>query len=494
MLNKKITQLHSGNAHYENKKLFNNSGTTEDFDEVIRAYERQGFSYTPEVYNEQMHWLRSRYYKATGSSGKVLIYRIFAEDVDVQTTKQEVHATLIHRFGNELHPILNDRAIYLLQMTIGQKYDPSSTDSFVVQDYSFFRNIYKPPMLTPTAKVLERPNVWQQYLDRIMPPENLCTLDNGTDIKEQDYYEAWLAQRIKTPTEPNTVIMVLRGEHGTGKGFIGDMLMKQMLGETNYLACSMKQFVGQFADFKYSKTLVQIEEATLSNRNEITQKLKAEATQDRPLGEVKNKEKAQQRKYFGIYLSSNEEYPVRIEANDRRFFVPCFSRHLSNPVETHEFYKDTFLAWLNDQDGYQTMLNYFHALDISGFNFLRPPMTASKEVLMETDDNVSQLTHRVSLMLQSNYTDYAFSRESVIKKWKLNTHYAEEALRGAGFKSKQSRNFNTEGDSGKRLWVHNSFDFDWPEVSLRLFDPDNELNSTILIHGEPTFNPKKYET
>ena len=170
-----------------------------------------------------------------------------------------------------------------------------------------------------------------------------------------------------------------------------------------------------------------------------------------------------------------------------------FLGHLSDPVETHEFYKDTFLAWLNDQDGYQTMLNYFHALDISGFNFLRPPMTASKEVLMETDDNVSQLTHRVSLMLQANYKDYAFSRESVIKKWKLNTHYAEEALRGAGFKSKQSRHFNTDGDSGKRLWVHHSFNFEHPEESLRLFNPDYELSSTILIQGNPTFNAKKYE-
>ena len=83
MLNKKITQLHSGNAHYENRKQYN-ATSTEDFDELIRASERQGFSYIPEVYNEQMYWLRSRYYKATGGSGKVIVFRIFdQEDIGI---------------------------------------------------------------------------------------------------------------------------------------------------------------------------------------------------------------------------------------------------------------------------------------------------------------------------------------------------------------------------------------------------------------------------
>jgi hypothetical protein len=492
MLNKKITQLHSGNAHYENRKQYN-ATSTEDFDELIRASERQGFSYIPEVYNEQMYWLRSRYYKATGGSGKVIVFRIFDQE-DIQTTEQEVHATLQNKYGNQLHPVLQERAIYLLQTTIGQKYDPSSTQPFVVQDYSFFRNTYKPPTLTPTAEVLERPYVWQQYLDRIMPPENLCTLDNGTDIKEQDYFEAWLAQRIQTPTEPNTVIMVLRGEHGTGKGFIGDMLMKQMLGKSNYQACSLDQLTGKYVEGLYSKTLIQIEEAILSNRNKITQQLKALATQEEQWAEAKYRNATKKRKYFGIYLTSNEEYPVRIENNDRRFFVPCFSQHLNTPVESHEFYKDTFLAWLKEQDGYQIMVNYFHSLDIKGFNFLRPPMTASKEALMETDDNASQLTHRVSLMLQNDYKDYAFKLEAVVKKWKLSNYHAAKALTGAGFKSKLSRHFNTEGENGKRLWVHHSFGFDNPYENLKLFNPDKELDSTILVHSKrspyPSFNTK----
>ena len=121
-------------------------------------------------------------------------------------------------------------------------------------------------------------------------------------------------------------------------------------------------------------------------------------------------------------------------------------------------------------------------------------MTASKEALMETDDNASQLTHRVSLMLQNDYKDYAFKLEAVVKKWKLSNYHAAKALTGAGFKSKLSRHFNTEGENGKRLWVHHSFGFDNPYENLKLFNPDKELDSTILVHSKrspyPSFNTK----
>ena len=46
-------------------------------------------------------------------------------------------------------------------------------------------------------------------------------------------------------------------------------------------------------------------------------------------------------------------------------------------------------------------------------------MTASKEALMETDDNASQVSHRVSLMLQEDYKQYAFKLADVVKKWKV---------------------------------------------------------------------------
>jgi len=482
MLKQKITQLHSGKAHLENKKQYSKNSSI-NFDEAIRSYEHQGHRYNPETYNQQMHWLRSRYYKATGNSSKIILFRIFADDVDIQTTEQEVHSALEQRFGGTLHPLLQERAIYLLQTTIGQKYDASSKEPFVVQYYSFFRNIYKPPSLQPTAKVFERPVVWQQYLDRLMPPENLCTQEDGSKIKEQDYLEALLAQRIQAPSEPNTVVPVLRGQHGTGKGFIGDMLMQELLGKTNYMACSLKEALGEFNNDVFEKILFQIEEVTLSNRNTITQQLKTLSTQERPRANAKHKNAKQTTRYFGFYLSSNEEYPVRIEENDRRFFIPCFSKHKINDIESHQFFSNVFALWLKEQGGFQDMLNYLSTLDLTSFNFRRPPMTSAKEMLMETDTNQKQMMHRAALTLDASYKNYACTVEAVSKEFKLNLASAAEALDTAGFRKERSRHFKTDDSKtvAPRMWVHKSFNWEEPQDDLYLFNPDSKDDRIVLI-------------
>ena len=50
-------------------------------------------------------------------------------------------------------------------------------------------------------------------------------------------------------------------------------------------------------------------------------------------------------KYFGIVASSNVQDPVRIEANDRRYFVPVYSKHKVNADETKRFFL-RFTDWL----------------------------------------------------------------------------------------------------------------------------------------------------
>ena len=51
MLKQKITQLHSGKAHLENKKQYSKNSSI-NFDEAIRSYEHQGHRYNPETYNQ----------------------------------------------------------------------------------------------------------------------------------------------------------------------------------------------------------------------------------------------------------------------------------------------------------------------------------------------------------------------------------------------------------------------------------------------------------
>ena len=178
-----------------------------------------------------------------------------------------------------------------------------------------------------------------------------------------------------------------------------------------------------------------------------------------------------------------------MENNDRRFFIPCFSKHRTNAIESHQFFNGVFCRWLNEEGGYQIMLNYLHALDISKFNFRRPPMTDSKQMLMEDETNAVQAMHRVTMILQHDFKNCVFFLESVVKKWKLNTYAARSALKSAGFKPVRSRKIKLDGDDtnkSHRIWVHKSVDMYDPEPkeTIYLFDPEKGEADIVFISGK----------
>ena len=475
-LKQKVTPLLNCLTHQENRRIFNLT-SSESFDSVIRA---SGHQYIPEVYNQQMQWLRNTYYKTTGSQ-KPIFFRIFKGDLpDHQTTAQEVHHALGETFGSDLDPVLKENAVYLLRTTIAQKYHPSS-EPFLNVEGSHFRNTYKPPQLVPTEQVLVRPKIWQEYLNRFMPPNNLCTLANGYKIKEQDYFEGWIAQRIQDPSATNTAVMVLRGEQGTGKGIWADVMMKELLGKSNYQAVSLDQLTGKFVDGLYSKTLVQVEEVIINNRPKITEQLKLIATQEHRWVEGKNRNGHQADKHFGLYLSTNHREPVKVEKDDRRFFIPAFSEHKHSPEESDYFFSK-FVQWLEQDDGFQIMLNFLSCLDISQHSFRRPPMTESKSYLMEHERSPDQKAHRVSIYLADHaHRQMGYTLEVVQEHWRLTPAYAKMALQKAGYASKRLRWII--GEPPFHLWVHEKT-FDGNKENIEMFDPKYKQRPSFINSEE----------
>mgnify|MGYP007134742324 FL=1 len=97
-----------------------------------------------------------------------------------------------------------------------------------------------------------------------MPQDEDCwwTKSNKSKVthKQQDYFEAFIAQRLQTPQSPCTVAMLLRGEQGTGKGFWADVMMRQIIGRTNYKAVSLSDVKGCFNADLFETVLQHIEE------------------------------------------------------------------------------------------------------------------------------------------------------------------------------------------------------------------------------------------
>ena len=364
---------------------------TKNFNAEVARIRKDGFTYCPFEFLEQWQWIKEIFY-TLNSKRDLKIKRLFPDGKpDAFIPDTEVHAMLERQFGDKLHPLIYEWAIKYIPSTAGEIYDPSTHDDFVDVDTTVYRNSYRPSSYTGRcATVKARPTQWQEYLDRLMPREHKCTDNHGKTFPQQDYFEAYIAQRLQQPSQPPLIAILLRGEHGTGKNFWMDNIMKPLLGSDNFKAVSLADVTARFSADLYSTLLVHIEEIN-ATRGKAADALKKLITEETARTEAKNKDAKVVNKYFGIVASSNVQDPVRIEANDRRYFVPVYSTHSVNPDETKSFFV-RFTEWLEKQDGLQDLADYFYSLDITGFSFRFPPQTVDKEDITEISTSAFALS------------------------------------------------------------------------------------------------------
>ncbi|MDB3912678.1 DUF5906 domain-containing protein, partial [Paracoccaceae bacterium] len=315
-------------------------------------------------------------------------------------------------------------------------------------------NSWVRPEFQPTGAIhMRRPDLWQQYLDRIMPQEEDCWWTQSDESKvthkQQDYFEAIIAQRLQTPQSPCTVAMLLRGEQGTGKGFWADVMMRQIIGRTNYKAVSLSDVKGSFNADLFETVLLHIEEIN-DQRGKVAEILKPYVTQDEQRSNAKYKAQAQVRKHFGLVLSSNHLNPILIEATDRRYFVPVFSKHQSHQGETKAFYQ-RFADWLSNESGFQTMFDWLHQINIAKYDFRSAPMTQDKQdtTVYETRSE-GHMTRAVFELTDLVGTPFLFIAAEVAENFKMSDGDAQIALRQAGYIPRQKSHKGKKG----RYWVH----------------------------------------
>ena len=170
--------------------------------------------------------------------------------------------------------------------------------------------------------------------------------------------------------------------------------------------------------------------------------------------------------------------PVRIEANDRRYFVPVYSTHKENADETKSFFV-RFTDWL-ETEGLQELADYFYSLDISGFNFRYPPHTADKEELTEVSTTAEDLTTNAAMEIGNVYKNHSFAVADVVSTWRISQSSAKKALKLAGFIAVKRR--WTSDPNPTNRWVHKNLNPDgksWDQVQYKLFTSRDFINPTI---------------
>ena len=374
----------------------------------------------------------------------------------MDTNALAIKATLIERYGKNLDAVIRKYCVSLIPPTRGTRFLPNNFYKINTVEGVLVANSWVRPKYQPTGAIhMRRPDLWQQYLDRIMPQEEDCWWTQSDESKvthrQQDYFEAFIAQRLQRPQEPCTVAMILGGEQGTGKGFWADVMMRQIIGRTNYKAVSLSDVKGSFNADLFETVLLHIEEIN-DQRGKVAEILKPYVTPDEQRSNAKYKAQAQAqvRKHFGLVLSSNHQNPILIEATDRRYFVPAFSKHQSHQGETKALYQ-CFADWLSNEGRFQTMCDWLYQIDIAKYDFRSAAMTSDKQdtTVYETRSE-GHMTRAVFKLTKLADTRFLFIAAEVAGHFKLSDGDGQAALRQAGYVADQRHHKGRKA----RYWSH----------------------------------------
>ena len=214
------------------------------------------------------------------------------------------------------------------------------------------------------------------------------------DADERKLFIQFLAHMMQHPEErPKIVPLIIAQEHGTGRGWITEMMIS-VLGMWNSGTAKMAELAGegssgQFQNALKDNLLVTIHETKVSNKNWMIDDQVRDKMTEQHL-HLNLKYGAQD--IFPIYarflLYSNHVDAVRIPPEDRRMWVLKVD---AQPRD--EAYYIRLYDWLK-ADGPENIFWYLKQFDISDFNAgMRAPDTAAKRAVI----SAAQTTYETEL-------------------------------------------------------------------------------------------------
>jgi phage/plasmid-associated DNA primase len=134
-----------------------------------------------------------------------------------------------------------------------------------------------------------------------------------------DYVRKWLAHLIQKPWIITTAL-VLRGKQGTGKGTFAEAIGK-LLGSHYAPLANLDQILGKFNSHLKNSILILADEAIWGGDKKKVGALKALITEPKLFIEAKGKDGYWINNFKHLIVSSNEDWAVHLDPDDRRFFV-----------------------------------------------------------------------------------------------------------------------------------------------------------------------------
>lgn len=209
--------------------------------------------------------------------------------------------------------------------------------------------------------------------------------------KNFTYVINWLAYLVQHPDKVGTALLLM-GLQGVGKNFFVEAI-GYLLGQHFIQLSSLNELVGNFNSHLQNAVLIHANEAIWGGNKSDLGKVKTMITEDRILIESKGKDTIQVRNFRHLIFSSNEDWPVSIDADDRRFMILKVSPKMK---ENSEYFRE--LAEELKNGGYEALLSHLLSVDLSAVNIRAiPESNDAFEIKLRSAGNGAQYIYEVLL-------------------------------------------------------------------------------------------------
>ncbi len=289
-----------------------------------------------------------------------------------------------------------------LPCIIGKKFLPSQSELIPIPEdlNTFYLNTFK-KHITSTDNCTPD-NLWFEYLERLFPLED-----------ERKIVIKYLAHIFQYPEQRPSWHLLLTSDTGTGKGFLFNDVLSPLLENQTSLCADYSTFMNQFST-ALNGTLLCLLDDPKTNSDHTQTKLKSKLSEERQLVELKYEQPVMQNIYTRVILASNENRPLMLDENERRWFVPQKIEHKIDRLETQQFI--TKLFNYISTGGLDVIYNWFMVQDLSDFNHKYCPTT----------DTLNHMIEISVPMLQSDIEEWL--EEHDVFQWEeLKSHFPNEA-------------------------------------------------------------------
>lgn len=271
------------------------------------------------------------------NSGKTLAYDLkLKQPLSLDSIGREYIRWYLAQGYSSLTKWRDVSEVVLSQMrcVIGEEFNPATTAPVVFKGASnVVINTYKKwiPIKPPATDL----KPWFEFISRMFPNE----FERDTSID-------WLAHAVQKPEVRPTWSLLLTSDTGTGKGYLFHNILSPIFNNQTYLCDSYEAFMGKFSAALNGTLLVLLDDPKSHSDSTMT-RLKSKLTEPNQTIDEKYKAPRIQPVYSRVILASNEKRPLKLDENERRWFIPAYIQHKISRQETSDFIS-CFDEWVNN--------------------------------------------------------------------------------------------------------------------------------------------------